>query len=160
MTRADEWSRVDYRSRAAAAICVYADLDVMARRSWEPIRALCPELVLARADQFGPFLSPDTMLASAGAPFLKHVLETMPAKANSITRRLLGPFLSVLTTTGPVHLTESFLEYRSAHAVAAGNVIIIGDGYYTGKVTTSSWAICGVGPGTSATPSRGVPRIW
>ena len=133
--RDDQWARVDYRSRAAAAICVYADLDVMARRSWEPIRALCPELVLARADQFGPFLSPDTMLASAGAPFLKHVLETMPAKANSITRRLLGPFLSVLTTTGPVHLTESFLEYRSAHAVAAGNVIIIGDGYYTGRVT-------------------------
>ena len=71
----------------------------MARRSWEPVRALCPELVVARADQFGPFLSPDTMLASAGSPFLQHV------------------------------------EYRSAHAVAAGNVIIIGDGYYTGKVT-------------------------
>ena len=48
---------------------------------------------------------------------------------------LAEPFLSVLTTTGPVHLTESFLEYRSAHAVAAGNVIIIGDGYYTGRVT-------------------------
>ena len=59
----------------------------------------------------------------------------MPAKANSITRRLLGPFLSVLTTTGPVHLTESFLEYRSAHAVAAGSLMIIGDGYYTGQVT-------------------------
>ena len=29
----------------------------------------------------------------------------------------------------------SRVEYRSAHAVAAGNVIIIGDGYYTGKVT-------------------------
>ena len=114
---------------------LYADLDVMARRSWEPIRALCPELVVARADQFGPFLSPDTMLASAGAPFLKHVLETMPAKALSLPRRLLGPFLSVLATTGPVHLTESFLEYRSAHAVAAGNIIIIGDGYYTGRVT-------------------------
>ena len=107
----------------------------MARRSWEPIRALCPELVVARADQFGPFLSPDTMLARAGSPFLKHVLETMPAKATSLPRRLLGPFLSVLATTGPVHLTESFLEYRSAHAVAAGNIIIIGDGYYTGTVT-------------------------
>ena len=67
---------------------------------------------------------------------MKHVLETMPAKATSLPRRLLGPFLSVLATTGPVHLTESFLEYRSTHhAVAAGNVIIIGDGYYTGKVT-------------------------
>jgi hypothetical protein len=75
------------------------------------------------------------MLASAGSPFLKHVLETMPAKALSLPRRLLGPFLSVLTTTGPVHLTESFLEYRSAHAVAAGSLMIIGDGYYTGKVT-------------------------
>ena len=114
---------------------LYADLDVMARRSWEPIRALCPELVVARADQFGPFLSPDTMLARAGSPFLKHVLETMPAKATSLPRRLLGPFLSVLATTGPVHLTESFLEYRSAHDVAAGNIIIIGDGYYTGRVT-------------------------
>ena len=27
------------------------------------------------------------------------------------------------------------LECRSAHDVAAGNVIIIGDGYYTGRVT-------------------------
>ena len=114
---------------------LYADLDVMARRSWEQVRTLCPELVLARADQFGPFLSPDTLLASAGSPFLKHVLERMPAKATSLPRRLLGPFLSVLTTTGPVHLTESFLEYRSTHTIAAGSLVIIGDGYYTGKVT-------------------------
>jgi len=69
---------------------LYADLDVMARRSWEPVRALCPELLLARADQFGPFLSPDTLMASAGSPFLKHVLERMPAKATSLPRRLLG----------------------------------------------------------------------
>ena len=62
-------------------------------------------------------------------------METMPAKATSLSRRLLGPFLSVLATTGPVHLTESFLEYRSAHAVAAGSLMIISDGYYTGKVT-------------------------
>ena len=39
----------------------------------------------------------------------------------------------MLATTGPVHLTESFLEYRSAHAVAAGSLMIIGDGYYTGR---------------------------
>ena len=96
MTRADEWSRVDYRSRAAAAIC-----------------AITTTLVAAV-----------TVTAYVGT-----------RKATSLPRRLLGPFLSVLTTTGPVHLTESFLAYRSAHAAAAGNVIIIGDGYYTGRVT-------------------------
>ena len=41
----------------------------------------------------------------------------------------------MLATTGPVHLTESFLEYRSTHAFAAGSLVIIGDGYYTGRVT-------------------------
>ena len=114
---------------------LYADLDVMARRSWEPIRALCPELVLARADQFGPFLSPDTMLASAGSPFLKHVLETMPARAREppAAAPRAVPVRADDDGTGPSH---GELPRVPVHARRRrGNVIIIGDGYYTGRVT-------------------------
>ena len=65
----------------------------MARRSWEPVRALCPELVVARADQFGPFLSPDTILASAGSPLdlaLALQAEEKPAEACAAFTKVLS----------------------------------------------------------------------
>ena len=65
MTRPDDWARVDYRSRAAAAICV-----------------IVTTLVTAV-----------TLTAYVG---------TRIGFAEGV---LVGPFLSVLTTTGPVHLT-------------------------------------------------------
>ena len=120
---------------------VYADLDVMARRSFEPLRALCPEVAVARADQAlvdGAFLSPDLLIARKGHQLLASVLEAMPAKAATWSTQVLDvfcPYLAVMRTTGPMHLTAAFLSYTKKRPWPAGALVVLGDGYYTGAVT-------------------------
>ena len=153
-----------------------ADLDVKCRRSWAPVLATCPEIAVARADQrfvSGAFLSTDLMVARPGHPLLAQILKEMPRKARSARRFIrfvrvkpmssqatswmahLPPYLAVMLTTGPWHLSNEFLAYTEQNPWPAGALQVLGDGpcprrRQTGRVDV----VCGRTSTSSAVASR------